>query len=106
MRNILLLQQWHNDEENGCKERLGYTVLEEGLQALSIQLSKKITVNIYRETNICWYMDVCMISTKVALCASHAFQHNFHLFIQKKYTLCQKCLVSLKSPDWCSLLIA
>jgi hypothetical protein len=59
------------------------------------------------ETSDCWHMgDVRVISTADALCGSHAFQHNFQLFITQRCALYWKFLVWLKSPDRHSLLIA
>jgi hypothetical protein len=47
-----------------------------------------------------------VISAADALCASQAFQHNFKLFVTQRCALCQKYLVSLKSPYRHSLLAA
>lgn len=49
---------------------------------------------------------IFMISTIDALYGSYAFQHNFLPFITQRCTFCQKFLVSPKSPDRYSLLVA
>jgi hypothetical protein len=59
------------------------------------------------EANTCWDMgDFRVISTADALCGSHAFQHNFQLFVAQKYALCRKFLVALEFPDRNSVLVA
>jgi hypothetical protein len=50
--------------------------------------------------------DVWVVSTADSLCGSHAFQHNFQLFVTQRYALCRKSLVPLESPDRLSLLVA
>jgi hypothetical protein len=50
--------------------------------------------------------EVHVISTADALCGSHAFQHNFQLFVAQKCVLLKKFLVSLKSPGKHSVFIA
>jgi hypothetical protein len=47
-----------------------------------------------------------VISTTDSLYGSHAFQHNFRLFVAQRYTHCRKFLVSIESPDKYSLLVA
>jgi hypothetical protein len=59
-----------------------------------------VPVNICPETNAC---DVCVISTADALCSSHAFKHNFQLFVTQRWALWWTFLVSLESPDRHSL---
>jgi hypothetical protein len=70
-------------------------------------MSIKVPVYICPETNACWDMgDVHVISTAHALCGSHAFQHNFQLFVARRCALCRWFLVSLESHDRHSLLVA
>jgi hypothetical protein len=69
-------------------------------------MRKEVPVNIRPETNACWGRgDIGVISTEVALCGSHAFQHSFQLFVAQRCALCRKYLVSLDSPNRHSLLV-
>jgi hypothetical protein len=70
-------------------------------------MSKEVAVDICPELSTLWDTgDVRVISTADAPCGSHAFQHNFQLFIAQRCALCRKCLVSLVSPYRHSLLVA
>jgi hypothetical protein len=69
-----------------------YSVLRKGLQAqrgYSTYLNEqKFQVSVCPGTTAYWDMgDVCVISTADAVCGSHAFQHNFQLFIAQRCTL-------------------
>jgi hypothetical protein len=50
--------------------------------------------------------DVHVIYAAYFLCGSHEFQTNFQLSVTEGCVLCRKFLVSLKSPDMHSLLVA
>jgi hypothetical protein len=50
--------------------------------------------------------DIHAICTADAVCGSHAFEHNFQLFVAQRCTLCQKFQVSHGSPNRYSILIA
>jgi hypothetical protein len=50
--------------------------------------------------------DVHVITTADALHGSHAFQHNFQLFVAPRCALCRNFLVSFESPGRHSLLVA
>lgn len=69
-------------------------MLKKWLRALrgsSIHLNEqKFPVNICPETSAYEEMcDVYVISTAVAPCGSHAFQHNFWVFVTQRCVLCQ-----------------
>lgn len=70
-------------------------------------MGKKVPVNIYPGTSACWDMEyVHVISASVDLCCSHAFKHNFQIFVAWRRVLCWKFLVLLESPNRHSLLVA
>jgi hypothetical protein len=50
--------------------------------------------------------NVRMISTADAQCGSHELRHSFQLFVTKRRTLSRKFVLSFKSPDRLSLLVA
>jgi hypothetical protein len=52
------------------------------------------------------WADVGVISRADSLCGSHAFQHNFQLFVTQTCALYRKFLVSIQSSDRHSLPIA